>query len=113
LPTNSIYCITENKNGEIILGTDNGLTFFNGNNFKTLNVKDGLINPYIVAVTVDKKGVLWFINYGAKLQKYENNMIQNTSVFSEYHTQIIETKDKFFFTLCKTDIPINVTHTAK
>lgn len=96
LPTNSIYCITENKNGEIILGTDNGLTFFDGNNFKTLNVKDGLINPYIVAVNVDKKGVVWLINYGAKLQKYENNKIQNTSVFSEYYTQIIETEDKFF-----------------
>lgn len=96
LPTNSIYCITENNNGEIILGTDNGLTFFNGNNFKTLNVKDGLINPYIVWVSVDEKGVIWFINYGEKLQKYENNKIQNTTIFSEYYTQIIETKDKFF-----------------
>ncbi|MFV8354201.1 hypothetical protein [Flavobacterium sp. XS2P14] len=94
LPTNSINCNTENKNGEIILGTDNGLTFFDENNFKTLNVKDGLINPYIVSV--DQKRVLWLINYGAKLQKYEIKKIRNRIVFTAYNNQIIQTKDTFF-----------------
>jgi ligand-binding sensor domain-containing protein len=96
LPTNSIYCVTEDKNGNIILGTDNGLTFYNGNEFKTLNVKDGLINPYIVAVTKDQKGVLWFINYGAKLQKFENNKIVSTPFNAEYNNSILNTNSKFF-----------------
>jgi ligand-binding sensor domain-containing protein len=38
LPTNTIYAITEDKNGNLVLGTDNGLSIFNGNDFKTISV---------------------------------------------------------------------------
>lgn len=96
LPTNSIYCITEDKNGEIVLGTDNGLTFFDGNNFKTLNVKDGLINPYIVAVTKDEKDVLWFINYNGKLQKFVNSTLITTSFSTNQTNSILNTDSKIY-----------------
>lgn len=96
LPTNSIYCITEDKNGIIVLGTDNGLTFFDGNDFKTLNVKDGLTNPYIVAVTKDENDVLWFINYGGKLQKFVNNTIITTSFLTEQTNSILNTDTKIY-----------------
>lgn len=96
LPTNSIYCITEDKNGEIVLGTDNGLTFFDGNNFKTFNVKDGLINPYIVAVVKDEKNVLWFTNYGGKLQKFVNNTIITTPFLTEQTNSILNTASKIY-----------------
>ncbi|MBC7493954.1 MAG: hypothetical protein H7221_03020, partial [Flavobacterium sp.] len=96
LPTNSIYAISENKNGTIILGTDNGLTFFDGNNFKTFNVKDGLKNPFIVAVYTDKDNVVWFINYAGKLQKFANNKIVTTPVFTNHANSIITTKNEVF-----------------
>lgn len=96
LPSNTIYCVNEDKNGNIVLGTDNGLTFYNGNEFKTLNVKDGLVNPYITAVTSDESGIIWFINYGAKLQKFVNNKIVSTPVFTDYNNQLFNLKDKLF-----------------
>ncbi|HCQ12327.1 two-component regulator propeller domain-containing protein, partial [Flavobacterium sp.] len=96
LPTNSIYAITEDKNGNLVLGTDNGLTFFNGNDFKTLNVKDGLINPYVVAVFTDQKGVVWFINYNGKLQKFENNRVSSTSIFTNQTNAFLNTKEQLY-----------------
>jgi ligand-binding sensor domain-containing protein len=96
LPTNSIYAITEDKKGNIVLGTDNGLTFFDGNDFKTLNVKDGLINPYIVSVLVDEIGHLWFINYNGKLQKLVSNKIVTTSIFTNQANAFLNTKNSLY-----------------
>ncbi len=96
LPSNTIYSITEDKKGNIVLGTDNGLTFFDGNDFTNYNVKDGLINPYITTVNTDDKGIIWFINYNGKLQKFENNKIVSTPVFTETFNQLFNLKDKMF-----------------
>ena len=96
LPTNSIYSITQSNNGDIVLGTDNGLTFFDGNDFSTLNVKDGLINPYIVSVCKDANGVIWLINYNGKLQKFENNKIVDTPLFSKQTNTILNTKSELW-----------------
>lgn len=96
LPSNTIYSITEDKKDNIVLGTDNGLTFFDGNDFTNFNVKDGLINPYITTVSIDVKGVIWFINYNGKLQKFEKNKIINTPIFTETYNQLFNLKDKLF-----------------
>ena len=96
LPSNTIYSITEDKNGTIVLGTDNGLTFFNGNDFKNLNVKDGLFNPYIVSVFNEENKTIWLVNYNGKLQKYENGKIINTSIYSEYYNEIKAVSGKIF-----------------
>ena len=96
LPSNTIYSITEDKNGNIVLGTDNGLTVFDGNIFKNYNVQDGLINPYITAVSRDKNNNIWFINYGAKLQKLHNDKIINTNISSFYYNSIETLNHKLF-----------------
>ena len=95
LPSNIIYSITEDNNGNIVLGTDNGLSIFNGNDFKNYNVKDGLINPYIVSVYNDNNVIL-LINYNGKLQKFQNNKFISTPIFTEYQNQIITNKNKIF-----------------
>ncbi len=95
LPSNIIYSITEDNNGNIVLGTDNGLSVFNGNEFKNYNVKDGLINPYIVSVYNDKNIIL-LINYNGKLQIFQNNKFISTPIFTEYQNQIITNKNKIF-----------------
>ena len=67
LPSNSIYSITEDKIGNIILGTDNGLSVFNGNDFTNYSVKDGLINPYIVGVSNCIQKQFGFINHSLSI----------------------------------------------
>ena len=99
LPTNTIYAITEDKSGNIVLGTDNGLSIFDGNDFKNYNVKDGLQNPFIVSVMTDEKGVVWFINYGANIQKYDKNKIITTSINANQTNGFLNTQeDLYLFT---------------
>ena len=95
LPSNIIYSITEDNNENIILGTDNGLSIFNGNEFDNYNVKDGLINPYIVSVYNDY-GTILLVNYHGKLQKLQNKKIISTSIFTEVNNQIITTKNQIY-----------------
>ena len=95
LPSNIIYSITEDTKGNIILGTDNGLSVFNGNEFDNYNVKDGLINPYIVSVYKDKDAIL-LITYNGKFQKFKNNKFISTSIFTGINNQIVTSKDKIY-----------------
>ena len=95
LPSNIIYGITQDNKGNIVLGTDNGLSIFNGNDFNNYNVKDGLLNPYIVSICKDNDAV-WMINYNGKLQKFQNNKITTTSVFTDYFNYIDVFQNKLF-----------------
>lgn len=95
LPSNIIYSITEDKKGTIVIGTDNGLSVFNGNEFENYNVKNGLINPYIVSVYNDNNSIL-MLNYNGKLQKFENNKIVTTNIFTEVNNQILTTKNTIY-----------------
>ena len=95
LPSNIIYSIAEDRTGNIVLGTDNGFSVFNGNEFQNFNVKEGLINPYIVSVYNDDDVIL-LLNYNGKLQKFENNTITTLPVFSEYQNHIVATKNRIF-----------------
>lgn len=96
LPCNSIYSICENNNGNIVLGTDNGLSIFDGNDFTNFNVKDGLNNPYIVGVCSDQNGTIWMINYKGILQKFQKNKIIDTNVFTGYSNQIFAVNNQLF-----------------
>jgi hypothetical protein len=60
-----------------------GKNFLSANNFKTPKTLKPIKYILILAVYRGQKRMLWFINYGAKLQNMRNNKIQNTSVFSE------------------------------
>ena len=95
LPSNIIYSITEDNSGNIVLGTDNGLSVFDGNEFTNYNVKDGLINPYIVSVYKDKDAIL-LINYNGKFQKFQNKKFFSTSIFTGIYNQIVTSKDKIY-----------------
>lgn len=96
LPCNSIYAVCEDQNGNIVLGTDNGLSVFDGNDFINFNVKDGLVNPYIVGVCSDQDGTIWLINYKGNLQKFQQNKIIDTKVFTGYNNQIFAAKNRLF-----------------
>lgn len=95
LPSNIIYSIAEDKNKNLIIGTDNGFSVFNGNSFKNFNIKQGLDNPYIVSV-FNENNKIWLLNYNGKLQKFQDGKIVSTPIFSEYQNHIITTKNTIY-----------------
>ena len=95
LPSNIIYSIAEDANKNLIIGTDNGFSVFNGNSFKNYNIKQGLNNPYIVSVFNDNNKI-WLLNYNGKLQTFQNGKIVSTPIFAEYQNHIITTKNTVY-----------------
>ncbi|MFC5860756.1 two-component regulator propeller domain-containing protein [Acidicapsa dinghuensis] len=61
LPQNSVHAVAQTANGYVWLGTEEGLTRFDGVAFKTYNHGDfpGLPSDFIQALEAGKDGVLW------------------------------------------------------
>jgi len=57
LAGNQIYAINQDKDGNILFGTDRGLCVYDGHDFKTYNYSDGLGNGSITAIEVDGKNI--------------------------------------------------------
>lgn len=93
LPSNQIYDISESPDGVITLGTDNGISFFNGVKFHNLNTKNGLSKPYIIAAKYNQKGELLIGNYKGLFQTYKNGKIYNTKIPCETVDDIFQVND--------------------
>lgn len=60
LPQATIYCIAQDGNGYLWLGTEGGgLCRFDGVNFKTFSKKEGFTGDIVRSLLFDKKGRLW------------------------------------------------------
>ena len=75
LPSNTIFKIQEDKFGNIVLGTDNGLTFFNGSTFRTISTSNGIANPYITSLFIDNTNSIYFVCSPSKLYKLKGSKI--------------------------------------
>ncbi len=59
LQSDHIRVIFEDENGVLWFGTDNGLSFFEYGDIKTLTTENGLSDNFIRSITQDNKGNLW------------------------------------------------------
>ncbi len=59
LPSNYVFCTTEDSNGFIWAGTDKGLCYFNGAVWQVWDVDKGLPGNYINTVISDNHNGLW------------------------------------------------------
>jgi signal transduction histidine kinase len=98
LPTNKIYCATQDASGFIWFGTDNGLVRYNGSDFKTFTVRDGLPDNDIFSVFEDAQNRLWISGFKqAPCYFYKNKLYTtaNDSFLSRYFRNV----DMFRFTI--------------
>lgn len=72
IPSNNLYDMKFDKDGNLWMATGNGLVKFDGSNFIVFNtVNSGLLQNEILSIEIDEKGIIWlgFFNYG--LMKFD------------------------------------------
>lgn len=75
-----IYSVFESSQGQIYIGTDNGLNIYNETNytFKQISTADGLINDVVYGIIEDDEGKLWLsTNEGISCYNPETSLIKN------------------------------------
>jgi len=64
LPSSMVYSTMQDSKGYIWLGTDRGVTRFDGHKFELFTINDGLPSNDIWRISEDHKGRLWFSTFG-------------------------------------------------
>lgn len=95
LPDNSVRHIIQDRHGYLWFGTLNGLSRFDGNNFKNYQSIPGdttsLTNSRMVKIKEDKKGFIWCWSDDSNLQRV--NPITNEVVNLKTYLKEIQIKD--------------------
>jgi len=71
LPNNAIRSIFQDSRGCIWIGTDAGVSKWDGDSFVTYNTLDGLIGNKVWWIEEDNEHNLWFACYGAGISKFD------------------------------------------
>lgn len=72
-----VYCITQDKDGFIWVGTETGVSRFDGTHFKTFTVADGLPDIEVLEMFGDSKGRVWMAPFQKSVCYYYQGRIHN------------------------------------
>jgi ligand-binding sensor domain-containing protein len=90
LPSNTVYCGVTDRKGLLWLGTDKGLTCFDGQKFHVFDVNDGLPDPEVLFLSSSKlSDKIWIYCFQEKLALMESGRLQtvfNASLYPEVYT---------------------------
>ncbi len=88
LPSEQIYNCCQDLDGFLWIGTDAGVSRFDGRTFKNFNTSDGLGDNEIHEIFNDSQGRIWFIPFSGKLSYYYKGKIylQNVEILNKNAT---------------------------
>ncbi|MFN8277387.1 MAG: histidine kinase [Chitinophagales bacterium] len=108
LPGAFVYCILQDHLGYIWFGTDQGLCRFDGNEFKTYTVREGLTDNDVFSLTEDQQGRIWAVCFHPTPCYFENDSFhayplttdQKVAATREYPSGIVNGDDGTLYLLC-------------
>lgn len=99
LSNDEVFCFAQDTLGVMWIGTDNGLSSFDGQEFKSYFLEDGLAGSSITALLLDKKGQLWANGYSKGISIREQQGTETKWKFVNNYKSgigILEHQDKFW-----------------
>jgi ligand-binding sensor domain-containing protein len=91
LTQSQVQCIMQDSRGYIWLGTQNGVSFFDGVKFHNLTVRDGFPLPVTINIAEDTDGTMWFTtknflcHFDGKNVTYDTVLIPNARMYALNH----------------------------
>src|SRR5436190_9336032 len=79
LPSNTIYCAIQDRDGFMWFGTDAGVARFDGHTFRNYGVRHGLTDNSVIKLAQDSKGRIWFLTLNGRLCYWLNDTVHNGS----------------------------------
>lgn len=77
LAGSTVYCITQDKQGFIWLGTETGVSRFDGTHFHNYTTKDGLPDVEVLEMFADSRGRVWMAPFRKSVCYYFEGKIHN------------------------------------
>ncbi len=77
LPSNNCFYTLQDSKGYIWVGTDAGVSRFDGRRFENFSIDDGLSDSQIIQLKEDKSGKIWFLTLNGQLSYFFNGRIFN------------------------------------
>ena len=77
LAGSTVYCITQDKDGFMWIGTETGVSRFDGTHFRTFTPTDGLPDIEILQMFGDSKNRVWMAPFGNSICYYYQGRIHN------------------------------------
>ncbi len=82
--------ITQDRDGDLWVGTNNGLNRFRDGTFEVFNTGDGLSSNMIMDIYPDKEGALWIATNGGGLNRFKNGRFSSFKTgMQEFDNNII------------------------
>jgi|GEM_PF-2905160 len=75
LNTNMVYCVMQDSKEYIWVGTETGVSRYDGYGFKHFTKDDGLTDNDVFNIVEDAKGRLWFLTYNGIPTLYDNGRL--------------------------------------
>ncbi len=97
LPNNNIYCIIQDRKGDLWFGTNGGgASRYNGKYFTNYSKDQGLPNNIVFSIHEDKTGKLWFGTNGGGVSCYDGKLFTTHSTAQGLTSNVVYciTEDK-------------------